>query len=137
MGAWSGKPCHRCTRKKGKKQVHQKYCYRCGIIVRQEKSKGAHTRAIEERYGLTGEEYDALYELQGGRCALCRWATGRTRRLSVDHNHKTGEVRGLLCRPCNNLLGHARDLIEFFHRCIDYLEDPPFARLKRGEKWPH
>lgn len=136
MGAWTGKPCDRCGKKKGKNQRHVKYCYRCGKIVKKERSRGAHAKAIEARYGLTGPEYDSLWEYQGGKCALCRWATGRTRRLSVDHNHRTGEVRGLLCRPCNSLLGHARDLAEFFERCIAYLDKSPFQRMKDGEDWP-
>lgn len=60
---------------------------------------------------------------------MCRRANGRTRRLSVDHDHITGQVRGLLCRPCNTILGHARDAIRFFERAIDYLTDPPAMRL--------
>ena len=63
---------------------------------------------------------------------MCRWANGRTRRLSVDHDHKTGKVRGLLCRPCNNHLGLARDDVDYFRRGIEYLEDPPFERMKRA-----
>jgi hypothetical protein len=46
-------------------------------------------------------------------------------------------VRGLLCRPCNTLLGHARDKVSFFYRTLDYLAKPPYARMKDGgdEKW--
>ncbi|MDF3280889.1 endonuclease VII domain-containing protein [Gordonia sp. N1V] len=73
-------------------------------------------------YGLLPGEYERLYLAQGGRCYACRRATGKTRRLSVDHDHRTGEVRGLLCRPCNTLLGRARDAVEFFQRFIDYLQ---------------
>lgn len=132
MGAWSGKPCQRCSGKKGKKQTNLKYCYRCGITVRREKSRGAHAKAIEARYGLTAAQYDALYEYQGGKCYLCKRATGKTRRLSVDHDHATGEVRGLLCRPCNDILGHARDDTLFFERAIRYLQYPPFKRMLDG-----
>src|ERR1700757_2464970 len=137
MGAWIGKPCQRCGKQKGKKQRHLKYCWTCNREVQKEQSRGAHAKAIFERYGLTIDEYNGLYELQGGRCALCRIATGRTRRLSVDHDHKTGDVRGLLCRPCNTLLGRVRDSIAFFRRCIDYLDNPPFRRLNDGEDWPY
>lgn len=108
---------------------------------RRERRKGAsearHATHILQTYKMTEEEYQALYEAQGGRCALCQWATGKTRRLSVDHDHaccpgKTscGEcVRGLLCRPCNTLLGRARDAIEFFQRAIEYLTNPPAQRI--------
>jgi hypothetical protein len=90
-------------------------------------------------YNLTKEMYEALYKAQGGRCATCQRATGKTRRLSVDHDHKccSGRtscgrcVRGLLCRPCNTLLGRARDAIEFFARCIEYLSNPPAQRILR------
>jgi Recombination endonuclease VII len=63
------------------------------------------------RYGLTAEGYDALLAVQGGVCALCRRAaepvdrrTGAPRRLAVDHCHRTGRVRGLLCTVCNTSL---------------------------------
>jgi hypothetical protein len=91
---------------------------------------------------MTEEMYQALYVAQGGRCAICKWATGKTRRLSVDHDHaccpgKTscGKcVRGLLCRPCNTLLGRARDAIEFFQNAIEYLTNPPAQRILRRRK---
>jgi hypothetical protein len=51
--------------------------------------------------------------------------------LSVDHDHKTLLVRGLLCRPCNDLLGHARDDPEFFTRAKVYLEKPPAQEIGR------
>ncbi len=78
-------------------------------------------------YGITAEEYWKIYEYQGGVCYICRRATGKGRRkLSVDHCHETGIVRGLLCNTDNaKVLGHARDDIEFFERCIEYLNHPP------------
>lgn len=85
----------------------------------------AHLAKVQRTYGLREGEYDRLYQFQNGRCWLCQRATGATRRLSVDHDHKTGEVRGLLCRPCNTILGHARDNPEFFRRAINYLISPP------------
>lgn len=78
-----------------------------------------------ERYGLTKEQYEALYEAQGGVCYICRRATGRRKKLAVDHDHKTGYVRGLLCSPCNGMLAHARDDIEMFERAAGYLASPP------------
>lgn len=52
---------------------------------------------------LAPGEYERLLAAQDGHCALCP-ATGKTRRLHVDHDHKTGQVRGLLCYKCNNAL---------------------------------
>lgn len=91
-----------------------------------------HEKRVQETYGLEKGQYAELYLFQGSLCALCRRATGKSRRLSVDHDHATGNVRGLLCRPCNTLLGHARDREDFFERCVDYLQVPPFARLVMG-----
>lgn len=57
------------------------------------------------RYGLTIEQYDMMLKQQKGVCASCGAAPNKNR-LSVDHNHTTGKVRGLLCVPCNRLIGH-------------------------------
>jgi hypothetical protein len=59
------------------------------------------TRA--EQLGVNDERYEKMLEDQDGHCALCP-GTGKTRRLHVDHDHKTGEVRGLLCYRCNRNL---------------------------------
>lgn len=78
-------------------------------------------------YGLGPGEYDALYEAQGGRCAICRQT--RRQRLSVDHDHKTGLVRGLLCRLCNGrLLTAARDDQTVLRAAADYLDNPPAVK---------
>lgn len=77
---------------------------RCHTHTRANKKRArlnAHARKVEKTYGITGEQYWALYEAQGGRCAICRWASGKTKRLAVDHDHKTGQVLGLLCGRCN------------------------------------
>ncbi len=77
------------------------------------------------RYGLTYQEYRALMERQGGVCALCRqewrgWG-GRTG-LHVDHCHRTGRVRGLLCGDCNTALGRFGDDPVLLRRAAEYLE---------------
>jgi Recombination endonuclease VII len=59
------------------------------------------TRA--KQLGVTDLEYAAILAAQGGHCALCL-STPKSRRLHVDHNHATGEVRGLLCHRCNRAL---------------------------------
>lgn len=94
-----------------------------------------HEKRVTETYGLQSGEYAQLYEFQLGHCALCRRATGASRKLSVDHDHADGKVRGLLCRPCNTMLGHARDNPNFFVRCIVYLNSTPYARMKDGREF--
>lgn len=101
-------------------------------VLKQRKAEN-HEKRVQSVYGLEKGDYAALYTFQGGSCALCRRATGASRRLSVDHDHKSGDVRGLLCRPCNTLLGHARDKVAFFYRALDYLAKPPYARMKGGD----
>src|SRR6266550_4960665 len=59
-------------------------------------------RRLLLRYGITEGQYDALYRSQEGRCAVCKRAASNFKhRLSIDHDHKTGEIRGLLCIHCN------------------------------------
>jgi hypothetical protein len=80
-------------------------------------------------YGLTGEKYWELYEFQGGVCAICKRAKGIRRRLAVDHDHKTGAVRGLLCGTCNKILGHLRDDPDLAAGIAAYLVESPMFRL--------
>ena len=61
------------------------------------------TAAYKSRTGIPLAEYDALLAAQGGGCAICG-NPPKTRRLHVDHDHKTGKVRGLLCHRCNRRL---------------------------------
>lgn len=84
-----------------------------------------HGAMIEKTYGLTPEQYDALLRRQDGKCAICR-ARPKSKRLAVDHNHDTGEVRGLLCSRCNHdLLGSAWDSIALATALWHYLNTPP------------
>lgn len=108
-------------------------CHTCWRDETKRRKEAAHGRYVEQTYEITPEEYDALYKAQGGRCAICRRATGRARRLAVDHNHKTGEVRGLLCKPCNSYgIGmFARDEPEVLDRAADYLRNPPAREVLR------
>ena len=105
-------------------------------------SRAAHAGHVKKTYGITGALYDRLLRFQGGRCYICQRRPGK-RRLAVDHDHKTGEVRGLLCanneNGCNraviaNLESAADGGLAAAKRAVSYLEDPPFARLQRGEQ---
>jgi hypothetical protein len=94
-------------------------------------------RHVQRTYALTPEEYAKLYEHQGRRCAICRRATGATKRLAVDHDHtccpgptSCGKcVRGLVCGPCNDVLAHSRDDADYFRRAIRYLTEWPSLAL--------
>jgi hypothetical protein len=58
-------------------------------------------------------------------CAICERAKGVVKKLSIDHDHSTGYVRGLLCGPCNKVLGHFRDDPAMGARVFYYLSKPP------------
>lgn len=79
-------------------------------------------------YGLTEKAYAALLAAQCGECAICRAPCAQFKRgepLHVDHDHETGQVRGLLCSPCNLTLGHFNDDPERLERAAEYLRAPP------------
>jgi hypothetical protein len=95
------------------------------------RKEAAHDKMVQRVYGLEPGQYAEILAAQGGKCAICQRATGRSKRMAVDHCHATGEVRGILDSVCNRLLGVARDNPEFFRRAADYLEDPPARRVLR------
>ena len=78
-------------------------------------------RSLKNKFGLTLDDYDRLYEQQHGVCAICGGINDGGRRLLVDHDHKTERVRGLLCIRCNSLLGHAHDDVTVLAKAIAYL----------------
>jgi hypothetical protein len=77
---------------------------------------------LKRMFGITQEEYDELLKSQKKVCAICKLDPGGIR-LSVDHNHKTGQVRGLLCRNCNVGLGLFDDNPDLLHRAVFYLTE--------------
>lgn len=85
-------------------------------------NKRRHELMVAKVYGLEAGQYDRMYAAQGGVCAICQRAKGKAKRLAVDHDHYTGAVRGLLCGPCNKLVGFFRNSPETFRRGAEYLE---------------
>jgi hypothetical protein len=79
---------------------------------------------LKRSYGMTIEQYDELFTKQNGSCAGCkRHQSVFAQRLAVDHCHITGEIRGLLCAPCNRALGLLKDRVDTLLSLIDYLKD--------------
>lgn len=84
---------------------------------------------LKRYYGLTMETYNVMLRAQGGVCAMCggvetyipKNAT-TPKPLSVDHNHKTGQIRGLLCSHCNYVIGFCREDREILVKAIEYLD---------------
>lgn len=82
--------------------------------------------AIKQNYGLTLEQYDAMVAAQNGLCAICdrperAQRQGKVMRMPVDHCHKTGRIRALLCHSCNRALGLLGDDVDLLRKAIEYL----------------
>jgi hypothetical protein len=77
---------------------------------------------VEVTYGLTEDEYLSLVKAQNNLCAICG-KKDLNHVLCVDHDHETGQVRGLLCKNCNIGLGNFKDDIKIIHSAIAYLQN--------------
>jgi hypothetical protein len=108
---------------KGKVQSWCKVCTNTFQRVRGPKYQFARRRAhLAATYGITPEEFSTLLARQGGACAICRSPDPRgTKTMQVDHDHKTGAIRGLLCHPCNTALGMFGDNAETLRAAVEYL----------------
>lgn len=81
---------------------------------------------LKHQYGLTLEEYENMVRVSGGRCYICnkyKPATNCRNGLCVDHDHKTGKNRGLLCHSCNRALGLLGDNTEILEQAVKYLKE--------------
>jgi hypothetical protein len=80
--------------------------------------------AIKRNYGITQEEYEFMCRYQHNSCAICYVNSpgGRAKNWFVDHDHATGNIRGLLCSRCNLLLGKAEDNVVLLGNAIAYLQ---------------
>ena len=85
---------------------------------------------LKRRYGITFADYYRMIEAQDGGCAICGYRP-KNIRLSVDHDHKTGQVRGLLCIKCNRGLPYFSDSPDRLDRAAKYLHKAEeVARIK-------
>lgn len=99
------------------------YCKPCVRIIGKERDPDRAHRENLKRFGLTTEQYRAMAEVQCGVCWICQkpeCIPGR--RLAVDHSHRTGNVRGLLCSKCNKAIGAFGDDPKIIARAAEYLE---------------
>jgi hypothetical protein len=100
------------------------YCKNCKVKQVKEAHKpvmwfDAH---LKRNYGITLQEHTQMFEEQNGVCAICKGeGDGKWKKLCVDHDHKTGNVRQLLCRNCNMVLGQVGDNVELLAEMIKYL----------------
>ena len=146
------KYCPRCQtvkelsefgRNRAEKSGRTAYCKPCHNTVMAENKAKNHGSVrgyhLKRRYGLTEAEIGTFAERQGGLCVICLYR----RPLHVDHDHASGDYRGLLCFRCNGGLGQFKDETAVIRRAVDYLEgrlgkpiEPRSARSRRvrGER---
>lgn len=135
------KQCYTCQTWRAEDQFAKNRSAKDGLQGMCKPCKAAHYRKNagevrdkmrEQRFGITREEFDALFASQGNLCAICRGGDPGTNFWAVDHDHaccpgsnKTcGKcIRGILCFRCNHALGSARDSVEILSTMITYLGD--------------
>jgi hypothetical protein len=116
------KRCRRCgtLRPLDRFAPRRATCREC--INADARAKGRSTYTSDRQrlyeYGMTRDEFDARVTQQAGRCPICEASPAM---LVVDHDHRTGMVRGLLCGPCNRALGHLQDRPDLCRAAAGYL----------------
>ncbi len=100
--------------------------------IRVASRRNNHRASLRIRYGLTVEQFDELWAQTDGLCTICKKPESRARRLSLDHDHLTGEIRGFLCSRCNLMLGHMSDDADRLEQAARYLrgDRPPLAGVR-------
>lgn len=107
--------------------------YVSGTKCRAHASRAAHASMIQRVYDLSPADYESLLAWQGGRCYICG-NFPRSKRLAIDHDHRTGEVRGLLCANdewgCNVTLRRLLNNLAMAQRALEYVTLSPYNRMK-------
>jgi hypothetical protein len=143
MTASTSKTCKDCERDgittKRKVDKPGPRCVTHWRVVVKARKERTHELHVQHVYGLSAEDYTALYDDQGGRCFVCQRATGAARRLAVDHQHDRPGcrhqpdigcrecVRCLACKTCNRII-LGRYSVDALKRAIIVLSDDPPAR---------
>ena len=98
----------------GGRKLAKPYCLKC-----------ARNRQLQQLYGISGEDYEKLFKKQGGQCAICGTIKAGEKNIffSIDHNHQTNKIRGLLCYKCNTALGMFNDDPGLLEKAAQYLRD--------------
>jgi hypothetical protein len=121
--AWAkirnARPERKMVRNNYKKTTKGKEANKRSRAKNWDKDKPRREKVLLWRYGLSKEQYDDMVIKQNGACAIC--SIVKNKRLSVDHCHETGRVRGLLCIQCNMAIGLLRDNTKFLSQAIEYL----------------
>lgn len=122
------KTCTKCqkTKKLSEFSPHrtagfQSWCKKCKNLHQRGKDKRDpkenRARWLRSRYDISVEDYDSMLRKQDGKCYICK----KRARLVVDHNHRTGKVRRLLCPQCNQAIGLSYEDVGILKSMIDYI----------------
>lgn len=122
--------CNTCNKKKERVEFLENRLKRHSYECRECSRNRAWRRGLKN-YNITEEEYNAMLKEQNGVCAICGKEDVRGKRLSIDHDHKTGKVRGLLCGNCNLGLGALGDEVIIIEKSLKYLYS--FKTKKKNE----
>jgi hypothetical protein len=104
-------------------------CLECGLerdgndwyLCRQCNKKAQWKRHLKRSYDLSVEEYDEMVHRTGNKCYVCDRLGTHKKKLHVDHDHKTGKVRGMLCYGCNGAIGYIKENTETLDKLKAYL----------------
>lgn len=102
----------------GKEHLTHSWCRTCEIAAAKPRKRDWYLR---QTYGITSAEYAERLAAQGGGCAVCGVTEHEFGSLHVDHDHATGEVRGILCVRCNHMVGLAKDSVSTLVSAAAYL----------------
>ena len=123
------KPCHQCKKVKPLTDYYKRSLSSTGYVAtckecqkRAWSNEDHRAYQYKKKYGITMDDYNDMFASQHGECGICsKHQSELDYHLCVDHNHTTGEVRGLLCRDCNKALGMLGDDKESIQKVMDYL----------------
>ncbi len=126
-GLYGRRPsCKVCTNRYAREHVKKHPAFRERRLLNGRKCH------LKRKYGISLEDYQAMWDAQGGLCANCHQPETRVSNygtkdspvswLAVDHCHKTGKIRALLCFRCNTLIGKVNEDIELLKQTIHFLE---------------
>lgn len=113
---------------KHRKDGHYPRCKQCQSIYTKEWRRNNFSKSrnhyVKYKYGITVDQYNKMLEEQYDCCAICStlFPGGQKESFFIDHDHKTGQIRGLLCRECNLMIGHAKDDTDILRQAVRYLE---------------
>lgn len=115
---------------KGRDKAKRELSNRCKVCTHIYQ-RGLRLRQI---FNMSGSDYEDILRHQSGACAVCKRPPTNIR-LSIDHDHKSGLIRGLLCHNCNRTAGAFKDNISLFEAIIDYLKNPPATKALGGQRF--